>query len=86
MLLSDLSDDEVVNALGGGWVSPDEAAEVLGHPKSTLSSWRRRGSGPPYRKMGTLLVRYPLAELLEWRRGSPVRKGIPVASRQKVSE
>ncbi len=32
----------------------------------TLEDWRRRGVGPPYRRLGRRLVRYNLHELNAW--------------------
>ncbi len=44
-----------------------QAAHRLGlkNPK-TLSVWRSRRTGPPYRKVGKRLVRYALADLEAW--------------------
>ena len=45
---------------------PVEAAAVLGVSPRTLESWRTRGGGCPFVKIGTRSVRYPRGVLLAW--------------------
>lgn len=40
-------------------------ADLLAVSKKTLQTWRQRGAGPAYVKLGTA-VRYPLADLERW--------------------
>lgn len=47
------------------WLTPAEAAEVLGVPVPTLAQWRYRGQGPRYSKVGSL-VRYSRRDLDAW--------------------
>lgn len=47
------------------WLTPAEAAEVLGVPPATLSQWRYRGQGPRYSKVGAV-VRYARRDLDAW--------------------
>lgn len=42
-----------------------QAAKRLGLKKSTLDTWRCRGDGPPFVKMGRA-VRYRTADLERW--------------------
>jgi hypothetical protein len=42
-----------------------EAAEMLGTTEGTLKSWRSRGIGPKWVKLGTA-VRYDVGELLDF--------------------
>ena len=46
-------------------VTEVQAAEILQVSTRTLQSWRYRGEGPPYFRMGRL-VRYRLSDLAEW--------------------
>lgn len=48
------------------YLKPEEVAPLLGVSKVTLSRWRRRGEGPPWRRLGPRLIRYPEAELVAW--------------------
>ena len=41
-------------------------AEALGVRRSTLATWRRRGSGPPFMRLGRLLTVYPTRDLRRW--------------------
>jgi hypothetical protein len=43
-----------------------QAAEFLGVRPSCLEAWRVKGSGPPFLKLGSKLVRYRLADLERW--------------------
>ena len=49
-----------------------EAAEEIGVPVRTLTTWRCQGTGPPFAKLGTAgptsPVRYPVDLLVEWLR------------------
>jgi len=52
------------------------AAGVLGIPVSTLTTWRVRGGGPPFRKIGGAgrLIRYSLADLLAFAEARPAMR------------
>lgn len=43
-----------------------EAAAYLGIAAATLETWRCRGGGPKYRKVGKRAVRYAPADLDAW--------------------
>lgn len=45
-----------------GWLTPQQAAEWTGFAESTLATWRSRGGGPPFRKVGRM-IRYSTEEL-----------------------
>jgi predicted DNA-binding transcriptional regulator AlpA len=52
-----------------------EAAEFLGVAPATLEKWRyERSDGPPFRKLGTVVV-YELSELEQWLARHTVRFG-----------
>lgn len=55
-----------------GWldeaVTTAEASRIVGFPPSTLSTWRSRGGGPAFLKVGTA-VRYQRRALFEWLAG-----------------
>jgi predicted DNA-binding transcriptional regulator AlpA len=42
-----------------------KAADLLGLSPATLAKWRVLGGGPPYKKLGRVVV-YDLMELLTW--------------------
>ena len=46
-------------------VTTREASRLLGVAVATLTTWRTRGGGPPFRRIGTAgrLVRYAVADL-----------------------
>jgi predicted DNA-binding transcriptional regulator AlpA len=46
-------------------ISTKQAAEMLGTTKGTLKSWRSRGLGPTWVKLGAA-VRYDVEELLDF--------------------
>lgn len=46
-------------------INPTQAATLLGVRVSTLESWRLRGTGPIFRKIGRL-CRYAESDLLAW--------------------
>jgi len=46
------------------WVTPDEAAAIIGLSKDALAARRSRGDWPQASKLGPRLVRYRLGELL----------------------
>lgn len=54
------------------WLRPDNAAELVqfltGAPCSprTLSTWRSRGGGPPFRKIRSRFVIYGFQDLERW--------------------
>jgi len=51
-----------------------EAAELLSKPARTLESWRLRGLGPDFVRVGTT-VRYRGADLERWLDAHTVRTG-----------
>ena len=46
-------------------LSPKEVSEQTSFSIQTLANWRSLKKGPRYKKIGRM-VRYPLAEVLEW--------------------
>jgi hypothetical protein len=52
-----------------GWldeaVTTAEASRITGFPVCTLHTWRSRGGGPPFLKVGSA-VRYQRRALFEW--------------------
>ncbi len=48
-----------------GFVSPREAAKMLGFSPATLANWRAQGKGPKSHRFGAR-VRYALTDLDEW--------------------
>ena len=50
----------------GRLLTPKETSERLGLTLETLQIWRTAGSGPPWMKLGSHLVRYPETELEAW--------------------
>jgi predicted DNA-binding transcriptional regulator AlpA len=46
-------------------ISTKQAAEMLGTSQGTLKSWRSRGTGPKWVKLGAA-VRYDVEELLDF--------------------
>lgn len=58
--------------LSRSWLRPEEAAELValltGAPCSprTLSTWRCRGGGPPFRKVRSRYVTYGFNDLARW--------------------
>ena len=58
------------------WIRTEEAAERIKHSPTSLVSWRWRGMGPPYSKMGRVVV-YDVEALDHWveaQRVEPVAK------------
>ena len=53
-----------------GWldeaVTTEEASRIVGFPASTLHTWRSRGEGPPFLKLGGRAVRYQRRTLFAW--------------------
>lgn len=53
-----------------GWldeaVDTAEASRILGFPACTLHTWRSRGGGPPFLKLGARSVRYQRRALYQW--------------------
>ncbi|MEP7354861.1 MAG: helix-turn-helix domain-containing protein [Acidobacteriota bacterium] len=47
------------------------ASALLGVDVETLRGWRKRKTGPPWRKVNGRLVRYSLGELTEWVKSQP---------------
>lgn len=52
----------------GDLVDEYEAAATLGIAVRTLRNWRALRKGPRYRKIGARLVRYHVADLVEFQR------------------
>jgi len=52
------------------------ASRVLGVPTSTLTTWRVRGGGPPFRRIGDAgrLVRYAVADLIAFAEARPAQR------------
>jgi hypothetical protein len=48
-----------------GYVPDSEVAAILAVDPRTLANWRARGSGPPYCRVGNVLL-YPLDKLQDW--------------------
>jgi hypothetical protein len=46
-------------------------ADFLGTKVETLRTWRKRGCGPPWYKLGSKLVRYRLGEVVGWANSQP---------------
>jgi excisionase family DNA binding protein len=55
----------------GGWVTVDDAADMLGVKPGTLRSWLRRGDGPPHYRLGGL-IRLRGREVAAWRESQRV--------------
>lgn len=47
------------------WLTPREAAELIGFSVNTLNVWRCLRQGPPYKKVSRS-IRYSLEELHKW--------------------
>jgi predicted DNA-binding transcriptional regulator AlpA len=47
-------------------VNTAEASRITGIPVCTLHTWRSRGAGPPFLKLGSKSVRYQRRALFEW--------------------
>jgi hypothetical protein len=47
------------------------AADFTGTKPETLRTWRRKGSGPPWKKINGKLIRYSLAGLIAWVKAQP---------------
>jgi hypothetical protein len=59
-------DHTVTQSLSHTFVTPAQVVAMLpGITLRTLSMWRYRQVGPPYRKLGARIV-YPLDELDDW--------------------
>jgi predicted DNA-binding transcriptional regulator AlpA len=60
-----------------GLLSDKQAAQFLGLKQGTLISWRVRGVGPPFYRLGGKLIYYRESDLREWveaRRQKPTRR------------
>lgn len=65
------SGDRAVEALRpDGFWNVHEVALYLGVPAQTIYQWRRRGYGPPVRRMGKHLRFHP-ADVVAWAESSP---------------
>ena len=47
-------------------VPTEEASRITGVPACTLATWRSRGGGPPFLKLGGRTVRYQRRALFTW--------------------
>ena len=47
-------------------VDTEEAARMANLSPATLATWRSRGGGPKFRKLGHKTVRYIRIDVLEW--------------------
>lgn len=52
------------------------AAAYLGVHVETVRGWRKRRTGPPWRKVNGKLVRYSLEDLAAWVRSQPTGGGV----------
>lgn len=52
-------------AHSGRRLDTNQAADYLGNESSTLNTWRSRGEGPPFIKVGRS-VRYDTRDLDQW--------------------
>lgn len=63
---------ETILADNPGWleeaIDTKAASKLTGVPVQTLETWRSRGGGPRFVKLGSKTVRYPRRELLGWMR------------------
>ena len=48
------------------YLTTEQAAARLGLNPATMRTWRRQGDGPPWRRFGKWLVRYPVVGLDKW--------------------
>jgi hypothetical protein len=66
-----------IKRLLDGYLNEDEQAAELGVVKRTLRSWRQKGEGSPYVKIGKQVF-YPIAGTAVWLKANertPVRFG-----------
>jgi predicted DNA-binding transcriptional regulator AlpA len=56
----------MTSTLEVGLLGEKQAACVLGLQPSTLASWRRRGLGPPWFKLGPRHIAYDRRDLDAW--------------------
>ena len=48
-------------------LKPSEAAAFLSCHENTLRAWRNQGTGPRYTRIGSRVIRYRMADLLDHR-------------------
>ena len=48
------------------YLTQRETAELLRVSSRTLRDWRRTGTGPPFSRVGTKLIRYLKADVDAW--------------------
>ena len=72
----------VVDALAFQYLDTEAAGRMLSISPATLTTWRVRGGGPPFRKVGGdgRLVRYALADLVAFAEGRPTQKSTSEAA------
>lgn len=63
-------------------LTPKEAAAFLKVSEKTLEGWRGKGTGPTFRRLGRRMVRYALADLEAWMRGSAKAGGALIEQAQ----
>lgn len=52
-------------------------AQYFGVGIETVRGWRKRGTGPKFKKINGKLIRYSLNDLITWARLQPGSGGIP---------
>lgn len=63
-----LAPQAVAKLQPGDLIDEREAAAILGVSRKTLLNWRALRRGPRYRKIGARLVRYHVADLVEFQK------------------
>ena len=48
------------------WLTPEEAADLVGRSPATLKRWRRKGVGPEFFRYGRSGVRYRTSAVEAW--------------------
>lgn len=60
------ADSETIHGAGDRLLRTDEAARFIGLRPRALESWRNKGTGPAFVKIGSRVIRYRMASLQEW--------------------
>lgn len=68
MTVNLLASDPVTRLEAGDLIDERKAAAMLGMQRKTLQNWRALHKGPRYRKIGARMVRYHIADLVEFQR------------------
>ena len=58
--------ERVINRLDGVYLTPEQAASVIGVAKGTLSNWRLAKEGPRYVKLAKKIVLYHVTDIEKW--------------------